>query len=150
MQTECSSKQLKSIIMKLIPYVLFAGNAEEALNFYKQAINAEVQMLSRFGDSPMPGDEDWKNKIMHSRLVIGDDTLFMISDSMKGSEFSSKGNIELSIGLEDEAQTRELFTKLSEGGTVTMPLAPQFWGDLFGMFTDKFGVRWMINCTIKK
>jgi PhnB protein len=69
---------------------------------------------------------------------------------MKGHEISTKGNIQLSIGLDDEAKTHEIFNKLAEGGTVTMPLAKQFWGDVFGMLHDKFGVSWMLNCTGKK
>jgi PhnB protein len=136
--------------MKLIPYLNFAGNAEEALNFYKRAIGGEILMLSRFGDSPMPTDEDWKDKIIHARLAVSGEILLMISDTMKGREISTKGNIQLSIGLQDEVQTREIFTKLSEEGTVNMPLAPQYWGDLFGVLTDKFGISWMLNCTIKK
>jgi PhnB protein len=136
--------------MKLHPYLNFAGNAEEAVNFYKDALGGEVVMLSRFGDSPMPTEDDWKNKIMHARIAFGDDNIIMISDTTKGNGVSTKGNIQLSIGLDDEAKTNEIFQKLSDGGSVTMPLAKQFWGDVFGMFQDKFGVNWMINCTTKK
>jgi PhnB protein len=136
--------------MKLNPYLNFAGNAEDAVNFYKSALSGEVVMLNRFGDSPMPSDEDWKQKIMHARILFGGDNVIMISDTMKGKEISTKGNIQLSIGLEDEAKTKEIFDNLAEGGQVTMPLAKQFWGDLFGMLQDKFGVNWMLNCTAKK
>jgi PhnB protein len=136
--------------MKLNPYLNFAGNAEEAVNFYKNALGGEVIMLSRYGDSPMPSDDDWKQKIMHARIVFGGDNIIMISDAMKGHAISTKGNIQLSIGLDDEAKTHEIFNKLAEGGTVTMALAKQFWGDVFGMLQDKFGVSWMLNCTEKK
>ncbi|HXB42736.1 MAG TPA: VOC family protein [Puia sp.] len=136
--------------MKLNPYLNFAGNAEDAVNFYKSALSGEVVMLNRFGDSPMPSDEDWKQKIMHARILFGGDNVIMISDTMKGKEISTKGNIQLSIGLEDEAKTKEIFDNLAEGGQVTMPLAKQFWGDLFGMLQDKFVVNWMLNCTAKK
>jgi len=136
--------------MKLNPYLNFAGNAEEAVNFYKNALGGEVVMISRYGDSPMPSDEDWKQKIMHARIVFGDNNIIMISDTMKGNEISTNGNIQLSIGLDDEAKTHEVFNKLAEGGTVTMPLAKQFWGDVFGMLKDKFGTSWMLNCTTKK
>ncbi|HLK29423.1 MAG TPA: VOC family protein [Puia sp.] len=135
--------------MKLNPYLNFDGNAEEAVNFYKDALGGEIAMLTRFGESPMPSGDDEKNRIMHARIVFGDN-IIMISDTMKGHDFSTKGNIQLSIGLDDEAKTHEIFEKLSAGGTVTMPLAKQFWGDLFGMFQDKFGVNWMLNCTEKK
>jgi PhnB protein len=133
--------------MKLNPYLNFAGNAEEVIEFYKNALDGEVTMLSRFGESPMPSDDNWKQKIMHARIVFGGDNIIMISDKLKGSPFSTNGNIQLSIGLDDEAKTNEIFNKLSEGGTVTMPLAKQFWGDIFGMLQDKFGVDWMLNCT---
>ena len=136
--------------MKLHPYLNFAGNAEEVLNFYKDALGGEVVMISRYGESPMPSDEDWKQKIMHARLQFGDDNLIMISDTMKGNSISTHGNIQLSIGLDDEEKTKQIFDNLADGGKVTMPLAKQFWGDLFGMLQDKFGISWMLNCTPKK
>src|SRR3984957_11405347 len=111
--------------MKLSPYLNFAGNAEEAVYFYKNALDGEVVMLSRFGESPVPSDEDEKNKIMHARIVFGGDNIIMISDTLKGSPFSTQGNIQLSIGLDDEAKTNEIFNKLSEGGKVVMPVAKQ-------------------------
>jgi len=136
--------------MKLHPYLNFAGNAEEALNFYKDALEGDVIMLNRFGESPMPSDDDWKQKIMHARLQFGDDNIIMISDTMKGNSISTHGNIQLSIGLDDEEKTKQIFDNLADGGKVTMPLAKQFWGDLFGMLQDKFGISWMLNCTPKK
>ena len=135
--------------MKLTPYLHFAGNAEEALNFYKDALGGEVIMLSRYGDSPMPSDEDYKQKIIHSRLQFGDN-LIMISDSFKGQPFSTHGNIQLSVEIEDASEMEDIFNKMAEGGTVTMPLAHQFWGAKFGMLKDKFGVSWMFNCEQKK
>ncbi len=136
--------------MKLNPYLHFAGNAEEVVNFYKNAFDGEVTALNRYGDSPMPSDDDWKQKIMHARVLFGGDNIIMISDTRKGELISVHGNIQLSIGLEDEAKTHDIFNKLAEGGKVTMPLAKQFWGDMFGMLQDKFGVSWMLNCTEKK
>jgi PhnB protein len=136
--------------MKLNPYLNFAGNAEEALNFYKDALGGEIAMISRYGESPMPSDDDYKQKIMHARLQFGDDNVIMISDTMKGHNVSTNGNIQLSIGLYDEEKTKIIFDKLSAGGKVTMPLAKQFWGATFGMLQDKFGVSWMLNCEEKK
>lgn len=135
--------------MKLTPYILFAGNAEEALNFYATTLGGEIQQLSRYGDSPMPGDEDWKQKIIHARLVF-DDNLIMISDSFKGNPVSTHGNIQLSVEISDEDVLNKVFNKMSEGGKVTMPVAKQFWGALFGMLEDKFGVSWMFNCELQK
>jgi PhnB protein len=136
-------------MLKLTPYLNFSGNAEEAVNFYKDALDGQIVMLNRFGESPMPCDDAWKQKIMHARITFGDNML-MISDTMKGREVSTNGNIQLSIGLDNEEKTHEIFNNLSSEGLVIMPLAPQFWGDLFGMCKDKFGTNWMLNCTVKK
>ena len=135
--------------MKLIPYLHFAGNAREVLNFYKDALNGEIVMLGTYGESPMPVDEDYKDKIVHARLVF-DDNMIMISDSFKGKDISTDGNIQLSVEVEDVKRLDEVFNKMSEGGTITMPLADQFWGAKFGMLKDKFGISWMFNCEKKK
>ena len=135
--------------MKLIPYLHFAGNARDVLNFYKDALNGEIVMLGTYGESPMPVDEDYKDKIVHARLVF-DDNMIMISDSFKGKPAPTEGNIQLSVEVEDVSRLDEVFNKMAEGGTVTMPLADQFWGAKFGMLKDKFGVSWMFNCEKKK
>jgi len=136
--------------MKLNPYLFFEGNATDAIDFYKTALGGEVIALNRFGDSPMPCDDDWKQKIMNARIVFGGDNVIMVSDGVKGKEVSTNGNIQLAIGLEDETRTHEIFNNLAEGGKIAMSLAKQFWGDVFGMLKDKFGVKWMVNCTEKK
>ena len=135
--------------MKLIPYVHFEGKAEEALNFYKNVLDGEILMVSRYGDAPMPVDEDWKNKLMHARLKFGDSILY-VSDGPKNYISSKDGNIQLSVDVPDENKIEEVFNKMAEGGTVTMPLAKQFWGAKFGMLKDKYGVGWMFNCELKK
>lgn len=135
--------------MKLTPYLHFAGDAEDALNFYKDALGGEIIMLSRYRESPMPCDEDYKEKIIHARLQFGDN-LIMISDSFKAQPFSTHGNIQLSVEIEDAVAMENIFNKMAGGGTVTMPLADQFWGAKFGMLQDKFGVSWMFNCEQKK
>lgn len=133
--------------MKLNPYLNFEGNAEEALIFYKNALGGNIIMINRYGDSPMPTDEDWKNKVMHARLEF-DGNLIMISDGFKGYKVPDKGNVQLSVEVENEEKLKDVFNKMSEGGKVTMPLAKQFWGAHFGMLEDKFGVSWMFNHTI--
>src|SRR4051794_39356245 len=127
--------------MELTPYLHFEGNAEEALNFYRNAFDGEIIMLSRYGDSPMPVDEDWKNKIIHGRLKFGK-SLIMVSDGSKNFKTTFNGNIQLSVEMEDASKMEGVFNKLSEGGKVTMPLADQFWGARFGMLVDKFGTGW--------
>lgn len=106
-------------------------------------------MLSRYGDSPMPVDEDYKQKLIHSRLVFGDN-MIMISDSFKGQAVHTNGNIQMSIEIGDEIALETVFNRMSAGGTITMPLAKQFWGAHFGMLQDQFGVSWMFNCEEKK
>ena len=135
--------------MKLNPYLHFEGNAEEVLNFYKDVFDGEIIMLSRYGDSPMQVDEDWKDKIIHARLKFGD-SLLMISDGPKDFKTTTNGNIQLSVEMDDDNKMEEVFNKLAEGGKITMPLQKQFWGARFGMLTDKFGTGWMFNHEEKK
>ena len=132
--------------MKLTPYIHFAGNAEEALNFYKDVLNGEIVMLSRYGDSPVPADEDYKQKIIHARLVFGEN-MIMISDTFKGNAVHTNGNIQLSVDVPDKLQLETVFGKMAAGGKIVMPLQDQFWGATFGMLQDKFGVNWMFNHT---
>ena len=135
--------------MTLIPYIHFGGNAEEALNFYKNILTGEILLVSRYGEAPMPVEDDWKNKIMHARLAFGNSVLY-VSDGPKGYTSSKEGNIQLSVDVPDENKIVEIFNKMAEGGQVTMPLGDQFWGAKFGMLQDKFGVGWMFNCELKK
>ncbi len=135
--------------MRLNPYIHFAGNAEEALNFYAQALDGRIEQLGRYGESPMETDEDWKQKIMHARLVF-DDNMVMISDTFKGQPVSDGGNIQLNINMDNVEDLERVFNKMAEGGETTMPLQDTFWGARFGMLKDKFGISWMFNCEIKK
>jgi PhnB protein len=135
--------------MQLITYVTFGGNCEEAINFYKEALGAEVLLINRMGDSPMDVPAHLKDKIMHARLQIGENVLYM-SDTFDPSKLINGNNISLSIQIDDTAQLDKLFDQLSAGGTVEMALKDTFWGARFGMFTDKFGIKWMLNCELKK
>jgi PhnB protein len=130
-------------------YIHFNGNCEEALNFYKESLGGEIIIVSRFGDAPGSASEEQKKKIMHATFRIGDSG-FMASDTMIERPVTPGSNFAMSIGSDDEAATRRMFDKLSQGGQVTMPLEVQFWGDLFGMLKDKFGIAWMFNCSMKK
>ncbi len=134
--------------MKLNPYLLFEGNAEEVLNFYKEALGGEIVMLSRYGDSPMPTNENHKNKVMHSRFEF-DGNIIMISDAMEGQPVSTNGNVQLSVEVESLDRIRQVFEKMSEGGKVSLPLQDMFWGAKFGMLQDKFGISWMFNHELK-
>lgn len=135
--------------MKLNPYLHFDDNAEDALNFYKEVLGGEVTMLSRYGDSPMPSEPDWKNKIMHGRLLFDGNTI-MISDVFKGNALKKDGNIQLSVEVESMDRINDIFAKMAAGGTITMELQDTFWGARFGMLKDKFGISWMFNHELKK
>jgi len=134
--------------MKLFPYLNFNGNCEEALNFYKEAFDGEIIQLGRYGESPMKSPEEIKDKIIHGRLQFGD-VLIMASDAMNKNGVNNGDNISLSIECDTNDQLEKVFTKMSDGGKITMPLQDQFWGAKFGMLTDKFGFHWMFNCEKK-
>ncbi|MDZ7756304.1 VOC family protein [Rhodohalobacter sp.] len=134
--------------MKTItPYLFFPGNCEEAMSFYKECLNGEITALQRFGDTEMPVEDDHKRKIMHGELKAEGITI-MFSDGAPHKEISGGNNVQLSINLESEEEQDRIFEALSEKGEVTMPLENTFWGARYGMLTDKYGIRWMLNCEI--
>ena len=124
----------------LSPYLNFNGTCEEAMNFYKSVFGGELT-LNRFGEMPMPGQEDQADQIMHATLKA-DDVSFMASD---GGGDSMDNNIQMSLAGTDQKKLEGYFNGLAVGGMVTMPLAKQPWGDEFGMLTDSYGVKWMVN-----
>ena len=133
-------------------YLTFNGNCEEAFNFYKSVFGGEFPYIGRFGDMPPSEDgkqvsEEEKNKIMHVSLPISRETMLMGSDV--GGEWSSNfkegNNFSLSLNANSREEAEKLFNALSEGGMVKMPLEDTFWGAYFGMWTDKFGINWMVN-----
>ena len=129
------------------PYLFFNGRCAEAIEFYRQAIGAEVEMLMRFKDSPdpmppgmlPPGFED---KVMHASFRVGATTL-MASDGCAAEKTSFQG-FSLSLTVGGEAEADRMFAALADGGQVRMPLGKTFWSPRFGMLEDRFGVGWMI------
>ena len=133
-------------------YLNFNGNCEEAFNFYKSVIGVEFHYLSRYKDMPVqvgiPSfSPEMAEKIMHVSLAISQETLIMGSDT--GGEwaptFQQGNNFSICITTDSKEEADRLFIGLSAGGQVTMPLANTFWDDYFGMFTDKFGINWMVS-----
>jgi PhnB protein len=131
------------------PYLSFDGKCEEALEFYKRALDAEVITLLRFKDNPAPqagcGQPGSENKVMHAQLRIGQ-TDVMASDG----ECAGKPNFDgfaLSLAAPTEAEADKAFNALANGGKVEMPLMKTFFSDRFGMVADRYGVRWMILVT---
>jgi PhnB protein len=101
------------------------------------------------GDGQMEVPENLKDKVMHARLQIGESVLFM-SDTFDPSSVNKGNNVSLSLEIDDTTQLEKLFNRLSAGGAVEMGLQDTFWGARFGMFTDKFGIKWMMNCQLKE
>ncbi len=128
---------------QLSPYLNFDGKCAEAMEFYHKIFGGKLD-IQRFGDAPMQTPEDQKNRVMHATLT-NDIMSFMASDTQPGTPFNVGNNVHLSLAGTDEKMLTEIFNKLAAGGTTTMPLAKQFWGDTFGMLTDKFGINWMVN-----
>ena len=132
--------------MQIQPYLCFEGRCEEALEFYRKALGAKVEMLMRFKESPdpsmCPGGPATGDKVMHSCLSIGD-TQVMASDGRCTGQPSFQG-IALSITAPDEAKAEKLFVGLADGGQVQMPLHRTFFSPRFGMVADRFGVGWMV------
>lgn len=139
--------------MHVQPYIFFEGRCEEAVNFYKSALNAEITMLMRYKDNPKPQDAGGGcgpdvskikgDSIMHVSFKVGD-TEILASDGMATGRPEFKG-ITLSLNPASEAEAKRIFSALSEGGKVNMPLSKTFYSPCFGMIVDKFGVSWMVN-----
>ena len=132
------------------PYLFFGGQCEEALEFYRKALGAEVQMLMRYKESPeekRPVPECFDNKVMHASFRVGETTV-MASDGMCDGKPNFEG-FSLSITVADEAEAERVFAALSDGGLVTMALEKTFWAPKFGILTDRFGVGWMVSVAHK-
>jgi PhnB protein len=128
---------------QLTTYLNFDGNAREAMEFYKACLGAELEVMA-FGDSPMQVPPGAEKRVMHARLTKGQLTL-MASDTMPGMPFHQGSNFSLALECETAQEVDKIFTTLSAGGKVTMPVQETFWATRFGMLTDKFGVNWMLD-----
>jgi PhnB protein len=135
----------------ITPYLFFSGRCEEALEFYKRTLGAEVSYVMRFNESPDPVPEGmlqpgFEHKIMHSSLTI-QGSFLMASD---GCNDQAKFNgFSLALSFENEDLAKKHFTALSEGGTVLMPIGPTFWSPCYGMVMDQFGIQWMVMVLAK-
>ncbi len=137
--------------MTLNPYLNFAGNTEDAFNFYRSVFGGTFTMLQRFRDTPEAGrvPDPEKDKIMHVSLPLGKANTLMATDALEsmGHKLKVGNNFSLSIEADSKAEAERIFTGLSQNGTVTMMLGDTFWGAYFGMVTDRFGIQWMISFT---
>lgn len=129
------------------PYLFFNGRCEEALEFYKSALGAHVEMMMRYKESPEPPPPGmvpagWENKIMHAVFRVGGNTLMASDGCEEGTGFN---RFSLSLAVATEAEADRAFAALEKGGKITMPLGKTFWSPRFGMLSDRFGLGWMIN-----
>jgi PhnB protein len=132
--------------MQLNPYLLFNGDCEAAFKLYEKVLGGKIEAL--IPNEGAPGTEqlptEWKSKIMHGRMTINGQVL-MASDAPPG-RYSKPGGFSVNISVTDPKEADRIFSALSEGGTIHMPIAETFWAVRFGMFTDRFGTPWMVNC----
>jgi len=129
---------------QLNPYINFKDNTREAMEFYHKVFGGKLNM-STFKEFHASQDPSEDNLIMHSQLETDKGILLMASDTPNRMEYHPGTNMSISLSGNNEAELRGYFEKLSDGGTVTMPLEKAQWGDSFGMFVDKFGVQWLVN-----
>ena len=128
---------------RLNPYISFDGDARQAMEFYAQVFGGDLHM-NTFGEYGMADSPD-ADKIMHAMFETPGGFALMAADTPTGMQFEGGSRISVSLSGDDADELRGYWTKLSDGGTVRMPLEKQMWGDEFGMCTDRFGVDWMVN-----
>jgi PhnB protein len=138
-----SSLKERPVPSRLNPYISFPGNARDAMEFYKNVFGGELRIdtFGEYGDQNAPEAD----KIMHGQLETDSGFTLMGADNPPGMELNPGNNIAVSLSGEDAEELRGYWEKLSEGGTVTVPLEKQMWGDEFGMCVDRFGIGWMVN-----
>lgn len=139
----------------LTPYLSFAGNTREAFAFYEGALGARIEAMMSFADMPAPpadaqgcGEAGMAPKgdgIMHARLALPGGAMLFAGDVPPGMPYEGVKGVMLAVQFDTVEQARTAFEALSQGGQVTMPLAPSFWARTFGMLTDRFGVSWAVN-----
>lgn len=132
----------------LEPNLIFNGNCEKAFIFYESVFDAKIAALIRYKDMPAEAKKDVSEadleRIIHVLLPINDKIAIMGSDAPSSMKTQVGDNVSLTLNVESEEEARRIFDKLSEGGEITMPLGKTFFADLYAMFTDKFGIHWMI------
>lgn len=125
-------------------YLMFGGNCLEAMNFYKQCFGGEFDCMT-YENSPMPIPEEVKSKIMHSRLK-NQSLELMAADDVQHKSVHSGNMVTLNVTCNSQEEIKRIFKGLAQGGRITMPLQDTFWGSKFGTLTDKYGIKWMLNC----
>jgi PhnB protein len=137
--------------MKIHAYLNFDGKTEGAMRFYEKILGGKLTEIHRFGSMPQEGGfeltPEQKNLVMHVGLELPDGQMIMASDRIEGMgpEPVEGNNFSISVHPNSKQEADRIFNALAEGGTISMPIADQFWGDYFGGLTDRFGINWMVN-----
>ncbi|QOY35329.1 VOC family protein [Anaerobacillus isosaccharinicus] len=136
------------MILGINPYLIFDGNGQDAVKFYEDVLDAKILGIQTFGEMPenpaFALAEEEKNRVLHAHLKIAETDL-MISDTFPGQPFQLGSNVTVSITTNDVDKTKQVFSKLEQGGHVAMPLQETFWSPAYGTVTDKFGVTWHVS-----
>ena len=137
--------------MQWNPYLNFNGNCQEAFKYYERVLGGKIIAMMSHADMPAEAQAqtppEWKNKIMHARLMVGDQVL-MGSDAPP-DHFEKTQGMSVALQVDDPNDAERIFAALADNGTVRMPIQPTFWAIRFGMLTDRFGIPWMVNCEKK-
>lgn len=131
--------------MKIVPYLHFAGNCEEALNFYKIVFNGEIGSINRYDNPALNVPEEYKNKILHTELTFGEN-IIMADDLMPGAAIEYGNGSALNIMFDNLDDATSAFNQLAEKGNILVLLEKQYWGSWLGEVIDRFGITWMIMC----
>lgn len=131
--------------MRVNTHISFNGDCEAAFRFYAACLDARIEIMLTYGESPMAGQfpADWQGKIIHAGLAIGNDSISG-ADAWPADPGPPKG-FTMSLSFNDTVETERVFNALAEGGKITLPLQKTFWTSHYGMLTDRFGIPWMIN-----
>lgn len=139
------------MILNIYPYLVMNGNGQEAIKFYENALGAKVLQVQTFGDIPenpdFPTPPEAKNRVLNAHLKVGNTDL-MLSDTMPGMPYQIGEQVTIAVTITDVQTSKEVFSKLEEGGHVGMPLQETFWSPSYGQVTDKYGVTWQISTQI--
>jgi PhnB protein len=131
--------------MKLSPCLTFHGQCEAAFKFYEQCLGGKIQTMMTWGDSPMADQvpSEWRDKIIHSTLIVGDTSL--LASDAPPDRYEAPTGMSVTIHIKGVADAERIFKELAENGTVQMPFQQTFWSEGFGMCVDRFGIPWMVN-----
>ena len=134
--------------MQIVPYLNFDGNCAEAFRFYERVLGGRIEELMTHADSPIANEvpAEWGPRIMHARLAVGDQVL-LASDAMPGHYATPRG-VYVTLRVDTVEEADRIFAALSDAGRVTMPIGQTFWSARFGMCADRFGIGWMVNCSL--